>query len=179
MNARAVQTRHRREKEMRKTTLATRLATLSLLAAAALLGGCSGSTEDVRVTFCKDLATALKPDAKSIEWTGNQNSFKRPEFAITALTFEVVGQDGDRRGGRAACHYAYEALEDTAITLADPLSAYATLPFKMTLDGVALSDAELLRLVNAEQKRRGRQVLETLQRGAQDAAAKVRAGIGQ
>jgi len=164
---------------MRKMTLAPRLATLSLLAVAALLGACSGSTEDVRVSFCKDLTTALEPDAKSIEWTGKQNSFKRPEFAITALTFEVVGQDGDRRGGRAACHYAYEAPEDTAITLADPLSAYATVPFKMTLDGVALSDAELLRLVNAEQKRHGRQVLETLQSGVQGVAEKVRAGIGQ
>jgi len=164
---------------MQTLTLARCAAVLSLLGAAALLGGCSGSTEDVRVTFCKDLTSALKPDAKAIEWMGNDNRFKRPEFAITALTFEVVAQDGSRSGGRSACHYAYEALEDTAVTLADPLSAYATLPFKMTLDGAALSDAELLRLVNAEQKRRGRQVLTTLQKGAQDVADKVRAGIGQ
>jgi len=164
---------------MRTITLPRRLAMVSLLGAAVLLGGCSGSTEDVRVTFCKDLTSALKPDAKSVEWTGNENRFKRPEFAITMLTFEVVGQDGGRYGGRSACHYAYEALEDTAIALADPLSAYATLPYRMTLDGVALSDAELLRLVNAEQKRRGRQVLDGLQKGAQDVADKVRAGVGQ
>lgn len=152
---------------------------LLALGAAALLGACSGPTEDVRVTFCRDLTTALKADAGSIEWKGNENSFRRPEYAITALTFEVVGPDGRRSSGRSACHYAYEALDDTALTLADPLSAHATLPFKMTLDGTTLSDAELLQLVNAEQRRRGRQAIETLQKGAQDMADKVRTGIGQ
>ena len=49
----------------------------------------------------------------------------------------------------------------------------------MTLDGHALSDGELLRLVNAEQLRQGRKAVETLEKGARDMADKVRAGIGQ
>ena len=60
-----------------------RLLGASLLAAAGLLGGCSGKTEDVRVTLCKNLTTATQPAAQSIEWLGNENSFRRPEYAIT------------------------------------------------------------------------------------------------
>ena len=51
--------------------------------------GCSGSTEDVRITFCKDLAVGLT-GSESIEWTGGENRFNRPAYAITALTFSAV-----------------------------------------------------------------------------------------
>ena len=150
------------------------VAALGLLAA-----GCSGPTEDVRVTLCKNLAQSMQLSSESIEWKGNENTFKRPEYAITGLSFDLVGRDGSRTSMRSACHYAYEALDDTALNLANPMDAYATLPFAMTVDGRALSDAELLRLVNEEQKRQGRKIVSTLQQGARDMADKVRAGIGQ
>jgi hypothetical protein len=151
---------------------------LALLAGAGLLAGCSGSTEDVRVTLCKNLTQATQPAAASIEWLANENTFRRPEYAVTGLRFELVDGDGRRSTMTSACHYAYEALDDTAITLADPLSAYANLPFAMTLDGRTLGDAELLRLVNEEQRRQGRAVLQSLEKGAREMADKVRAGVG-
>ena len=164
---------------MLKKPLSSAVPITVLACCLSLLGACSGSREDVRVTFCKDLISALQSDPEAIEWTGEDNTFQRPEFAVTELTFDVMERDGGRGSRRAACHYAYDALEDTAVNLAYPFDAYATLPYKMTLDGVALSDAELLRMINAEQKRRGRQALQTLQKGVEDAADKVRAGIGQ
>lgn len=163
---------------MRYQQAVIRPARLAWLGAATLLAACSGPTEDVRVTFCKNLTTAVTPGAQSIEWTGNENTFRRPEFVITALSFDWVDAEGRRSRGRSACHYAYDAVEDTT-SAANPFPAYATLPFKMTIDGAPLSDAELLRLVNAEQRRMGRQALETLEQGARDVAEKVRAGIGQ
>lgn len=143
------------------------------------MAGCSGPTEDVRATLCKDLTRSLQPAAESIDWQGNDNTFRRPEYAIIRMRFEVVDKGGTRSTGTSACHYAYEALEDTAAILADPIQAYATLPFAMTIDGRALSDAELLNLVNAEQRRQGRQVLDTLEKGARDMADKVRSSIAQ
>lgn len=147
--------------------------------AVALLAGCSGSTEDVRVTFCKNISTALVPEAESVEWTGNENTFVRPEYAKAALTFDVVDTDGKTTSMRTACYYEYDALEDTAQTLADPFSAHATLPFAMSVDGNMLSDAELVRLRNAEQIRQGKAVISALETGARDLAEKVRAGLGQ
>lgn len=139
--------------------------------------GCSGSREDVRVTLCKNLTNSLLSSAESAEWTGGENTFNRPSYAVTSLTFDVAG--GVPRSATSACYYAYDALDETAQTLADPLSAHATLPFKMTFDGRTLSDEELLRLVNEEQKRQGRQAVARLEKGARDMADKVRAGIGQ
>lgn len=164
---------------MTTSELPRKLTTVCLLSGTVLLAACSGSTEDVRVTLCKNLTVALQPAAESIEWKGNENTFRRPEYAIIALTFDVVEKDGKRSAGQSACHYAYEALDDTAVNLANPITAYANLPFAMSVDGVDLTDAELLRLVNAEQKRLGRQAVATLTKGARDMADKVRAGIGQ
>jgi len=149
--------------------------------ALSLLGttGCSGPTEDVRVTLCKNLTSAMQLSSESIEWKGNENTFRRPEYAITSLSFDVVDRDGGRTAKRPACHYAYEELEDTALNLANPMDAYATLPFAMTIDDRTLSNAELLSMVNEEQKRQGRQAVATLEKGARDMAEKVRAGIGQ
>lgn len=147
--------------------------------AVALLAGCSGSTEDVRVTFCKNISAALVPGAESVEWTGNENTFVRPEYAKAALTFDVVDADGKTTTMRTACYYQYDALEDTAQTLADPFSAHATLPFAMSVDGNMLSDAELVRLRNAEQIRQGKAVISALENSARDLAEKVRAGLAQ
>ena len=143
-----------------------------------LAAGCSGPREDVRVTLCKNLTTALQPAAHTIEWQGNENTFKRPEYAVTGLRFDVVDSGGNRSRGQSACHYAYDAIEDTT-SAADPFPAYATLPFRMTLDDRTLSDVELLKLVNAEQIRLGRKAIDTLASGARDMADKVRAGVGQ
>lgn len=161
-------------------TSTKRIALTTILAAAALAGaGCSGPTEDVRVTFCKDLVRAAHPSAQSIEWQGVENTFRRPEYAITELSYAVVGADGQRREAGSACHYEYEALDDTAVNLAYPFDAYATLPFAMVLEGRALGDQELLAAINAEQKRRGNALLQSLEQGARDMADKVRAGLAQ
>jgi len=155
-----------------------RLSLSILLAVSGVLAGCSGSSEDVRITLCKNLTQATQSDAASIEWIGNENTFRRPEYAIAGLSFEVVDAGGKRSAMSSACHYAYEAIEDTAQHLADPFSAYANLPFAMTVDGRPLGDAELLRLVNEEQKRLGREAVKTLEKGARDVVEKVKAGIG-
>jgi hypothetical protein len=161
-------------------TSTNRVALTTILAAGILAAaGCSGPTEDVRVTFCKDLVRAAHPGAQSVEWQGVENTFRRPEYAITELSYAVVGADGQRAAGKSACHYEYEALDDTAVNLAYPFDAYATLPFAMVLEGRALGDQELLAAINAEQKRRGNAILQTLEQGARDMADKVRAEFAQ
>jgi hypothetical protein len=157
-----------------------RIALTTILAAGVLAAaGCSGPTEDVRVTFCKDLVRAAHPSAQSIDWQGVENTFRRPEYAITELSYTVVGSAGQRTTAKSACHYEYEALDDTAANLAYPFDAYETLPFAMVLEGRALGDQELLAAINAEQKRRGNAVLQTFEQGARDMAEKVRAGLAQ
>ncbi len=152
---------------------------VAVIATAISLVACSGSTEDVRVTFCKDISSALVPGAESIEWTANENTFRRPEYATAKLTFDVVDNSGRHKTMRTACYFEFDAIEDTAQHLADPFSAYATLPFAMSVDGRALSDAEVIALRNNEQIRRGKAAIERLESSARELAAKVRAGLAQ
>lgn len=152
---------------------------LAAITAVVVLAGCSGSNEDVRVTFCKDLSRAVAGEGSEIEWTANDNTFRRPEYATAQLTFKLTASDGGSKTMQTACFYEYDAVEDTAQHLADPFSAYATLPFAMSVDGRALADAELVRLRTAEQRRRGEAVVVNLESGARDLANKVRAGLGQ
>lgn len=148
---------------------------LIIAALAAGLGACSGSTQDVRVTFCKHIsAAAVGSNAESVEWTDNENTFRRPEYATAALSFSAGGN-----AHKTACFYEYEALDDTAQHLADPFSAYATLPFAMTVDGRMLADAELLQLRNDEQIRHGKAVIGALESGARDLAARIRAELAR
>lgn len=150
------------------------------LCAALLLGaGCSGPPEDPRITLCKRLTESAQTGAQAIEWRGSDYSFYRPEYAVVALRLEVVDADGRQRTLQSACHYAYEALDDTAVTLANPIEAYGTLPFAMAIDGRFLSDAELLERVKAEQRRQGEAVVAGLEQGARDLAARLRAAAGQ
>ena len=140
-----------------------------------LLVGCSGSTEDVRVTLCKNLTTLLQ-GSDSIEWGETEFTFRRPEYATTTLHYTVTAA-GKAGAQTSACHFAYEALDDTAVNLANPIDAYETLPFAMSDNGRVLSDAELLQTVNAEQKRLGREAVGRLEQSAKDLAAKIRAGV--
>jgi hypothetical protein len=176
-----MQSEEDKEPTMKIKPLPVRL--LLLPGIAALLAACSGPMEDPRVTFCKGLTMALVSEGgagePAIEWTGGENSFKYPEYAITALVYRLTTAGGEQRSGRSACYYAYEALDDTAQTLADPLSAHATLPFAMTLNGRMLSDAELVAARSAEQKRLGMALGGALEQGARDMAEQIRAGIGQ
>jgi hypothetical protein len=158
----------------------TKIAGIAGLAfATALLAGCSATGDDPRVAFCKNLVAAQLGNPAALEWTGGENTFKRPEFATTGLTYAVEDTAGGSRDGSAACYFEYDAIEDTAQHLADPLSAYSTLPFAMTLDGRMLSDAELVAARTAEQKRQGMAVLGALEQGARDMADQVRASLGQ
>lgn len=163
---------------MKMSQVSKPLMVLGAISAALLSTACSGPNENPRITLCKNLTTAVQSSANSIEWKGDKYTFNRPSYAITHLSYDMVGPDGTRTTGTSACHYAYEALEDTAQILANPIEAYATLPFAMSVDGRVMSDAQLLRTVNAEQARLGRKALSTLEKGARDMAEKIRAGVG-
>ncbi len=64
------------------------------------------------------------------------------------------------RDGEAFCYYRYDAVEDTALGLSDPLSSFATSPSKMVLNGQTLSKAELARTVKDAMLKQGREFVD-------------------
>ncbi|MBL3599008.1 MAG: hypothetical protein JMN25_03960 [gamma proteobacterium endosymbiont of Lamellibrachia anaximandri] len=106
--------------------------------------GCSGSQEDVHVTFCKDLSSSLLYSQEDVIWKVGEHKFKRPEYAVVNIQTESV--DGLTK---SACYYQYDAVEDNAMGLSDPFSSYATLPYEVTLNGETVRPSALKNAINA------------------------------
>ena len=122
-----------------------------------LLAGCSGSTEDVRVTFCKSLVEE-RIGASNIAWSDVRETFNRPSYVTLSLSYP---------DGSASCRYAYTAVEESALDHAQPLAAYDTLPYEMTLNGQTITGRDLLKSVNAVQMRHGREAVAELRATAE------------
>jgi hypothetical protein len=123
------------------------------LAAVLLAAGCSDPTEDVRVTLCRDIVlTQAGPDA-TIRSADPQT--KGYEHAAVRVRFSSRGTDAV-----AVCYYDYAAVEDTAIELSDPLSAYATSPFEVVIDGRKMSRSGLADAVGQAMLKQGRGLLQ-------------------
>ncbi|GAB6040296.1 hypothetical protein [Endothiovibrio diazotrophicus] len=136
-------------------------AALSLLAGL-LLAGCSGPTEDVRLTLCTGLVAELLAGDAEPHWRGSDAVTKGYDDLEMRLNF--APEEG-QKGETASCFYPYEARDEDARILADPLSAYATYPSWMVFRGQTLAGESLLPQVNAVLKKQGREGLERLREG--------------
>ena len=137
-------------------------ATLGVAAGLALLAaGCGdNSREDVRVSFCKQLVLTQVAVPATVRWTRVATDPRRYAGLVVSLGF-----DEDGRSRQATCEYRYDAVEDTAQHLADPLSAYATSPRTMTIDGQALSRQALATAIGQAMLREGRDLIERARQG--------------
>jgi hypothetical protein len=133
---------------------------LVLLFGGVALMGCSGSREDVRVTLCKDMVAVEVGPAQPIAWTESETQTRGYEHAAVKLRFTMGARDGN-----AVCYFKYNAVEDTALTISDPLSAYSTSPYEMTLNGRTLSGSALARAVKDAMAKQGRELVDRVKQG--------------
>jgi hypothetical protein len=123
--------------------------------AALLLGACSGTTEDVRVTLCKDLVAVQTTGAGSPSWTETATETRGYQYAAVKLRWSAA-----RGEGSAVCFYDHNAVDDTAMALADPLSSYATSPSKMLLNGNQIAQARLAQAIKQAMLKQGRSLVD-------------------
>lgn len=133
---------------------------ISVLSLGALVGlaGCSGSTEDVRVTFCKNLAMAQLSLPADVTWEPVKPVLKHQEYA--QITVRAQGR------GRTTCWFEYESAAEEAAPGPDSLDPFSTLPYQISVNGTPLTDRAALDAVNAEQRRMGRAAVEQLRQAA-------------
>jgi hypothetical protein len=119
------------------------------LLAAALVSGCGPAGEDVRIGYCKRLLVSQLPSLglsdAGYRWIAADAEPRGYEHLRVALRLEAADAQGEMTPAHGVCFYDYDAVDDTAMTLADPLSAYSTSPSRMTVNGKALSRALLTR----------------------------------
>ena len=120
-----------------------------------LMAGCSNPGEDVRVRLCKDLV-AVQLGTDSIDWT--QVRTETPGYDDARVQLHWSGTAGS---GSATCAYPYNAVEDTAQQLAEPLTAYATSPSQAVIDGETLSGQALANAIAKAMQRQGRELIDS------------------
>ncbi|NCA70376.1 MAG: hypothetical protein EOM91_09750 [Sphingobacteriia bacterium] len=138
------------------------------------LAGCSGPREDVRVSFCKALVKTQVAAPDSLRWTAVETHPRGRSGLSVVLGFEARDAPGTSRPRQASCHYRYDAVDDTALTLSDPLAAYATSPETMTLDGAPLARADLAESIKRAMIMQGRALIERAREGIEGAAGMAR-----
>ena len=132
------------------------------LLAALLAAGCSGAGEDVRVRLCKDIVTVQSGAAPVFD--SAEARTRGREYAEVRLSY-AHGADA----GTASCFYRYNAVEDTADQLANPLTAYSTSPYRVIIGMRTLPQGELAAAIGRAMQKQGREFVEQ----AGDAARKV------
>lgn len=141
----------------------------TLLLAPLVISGCSLSTEDTRITFCRDLTLSLVETPDSLLWIGNENRFQPSEYAAVTLQFETDSE----QSGTAVCFYAYDVNEENAMHLSYPLSAHATVPYKMELNGEAVPRPLFRKAVNEASRNVLLKFLDKFMQGADDSRSRV------
>ena len=154
-------------------TLRLPLTTLAIAAVAAL-SGCSGPQEDVRISFCKDLTWVKLDSPPELIWQDDRQEIRRPVEAKIMLDFSVGS-----RSGNAVCVYDYATTDENVMTHADPLSAYATVPSSMTINGRALSEKKLNELVANTAKLQSIKVADGILESIANFADDLRNGLRQ
>lgn len=131
---------------------------LCLVSVALLIAGCSNPREDVRVTLCKDIVSIQAGSSATVLGTDTQT--KGHQHAAVRVRFSAQGRES-----QAICYYDYDAVEDTALHLSDPLSAYATSPFEVVIDGQKLSRPALAEAVKQAMLKQGREFVDRAKKG--------------
>ncbi len=126
------------------------------------IAGCSNPQEDVRVTLCKDMVISLLGAPQNVTWQAVSTEVRGRESAAVRVDYAAPGGNG-----QAICHYRYDAVDDTALALSDPLSAFSTSPSQMTLNGRTLSRPELAEAVKTAMLKQGGELVDRLKKGFQ------------
>ena len=134
------------------------LSALAILLGSTLLAGCSGSTEDVRITFCKNLASTQLSLSENADWQPVKPVVKHQEDAQVTVRA--------KNAGRVTCWFEYEDAAEEAAADPDSLDPFSTLPYQISVNGKLLSARAALDAVNAEQIRMGRAAVEKLREAA-------------
>jgi hypothetical protein len=88
---------------------------------------------------------------RPIEWQGDSHRIVRPEYAVIHLDFFVNKADWEGKTVTSECYFEYDTIEENVITHVDELSAYSTLPYKVTIQGKEVPKLIMQQAVSQEQ----------------------------
>jgi len=126
-----------------------------LVSGSLFIAGCSGSTEDVRLTLCKDLVPELTGGSGNPEFIAEDVVVKGYEDLQVRLSFNTGDQEG-----KMVCFYPYNTHEENVIDHVNPAAAFDTYPNKVMLNGETLDHSMVAKKINQVLIKQGKQAIE-------------------
>lgn len=124
---------------------------LPLLATILLAAGCTGKTEDVRIKLCREVTARLLDSMQPLQWKSQSAEPRREGDAVVKLGLTVGGAGNANRLVTAACFFNKTVNEESALDHANPMAAFATVPYAMTIDNTPVPEELMHRAVTDEQ----------------------------
>jgi hypothetical protein len=130
---------------------------IPVLPAVILLAGCSGSTEDVQLTLCKQLTGEMFfGNYQKSDWLSEDMKFNGYDDLEVVVKYRTESGEGETR-----CYFAYDTTaEDNAMHLANPATAYSTYPSKVVQNGVAVSSQLYANKINEILLKQGKEAIQ-------------------
>lgn len=110
---------------------------LALLAGTLVIGtlGCAGKTEDVRINLCREMTERMLDEMKPITWKSQETEFRKVGDAAIRLGFHVNKSGYENTLVTTTCFFEHDLVEESAVDHVNPLAAYSTIPYMMTVQG--------------------------------------------
>jgi len=124
---------------------------LPLLLTTLVAAGCTGKTEDVRIKLCREVTARLLDSMQPLEWKSQSAGPRREGDAAVRLGLTVGGGENANRLVTSACFFKKTVNEESALDHADPMAAFATVPYAMTIDDTPVPAELMHRAVTDEQ----------------------------
>ena len=126
-----------------------------MLSGSLLIVGCSGSTEDVRLTLCKDLVPELTSSSGKPEFIAEDIVIQGYEDLQVRLSFNTGNQ-----AGKMVCFYPYNTPEENVIDHVNPAAAFDTYPNRVMLNGETLDHSMVAKKINQVLIKQGKQAID-------------------
>ena len=138
-------------------SLPSKRLSISLVVTAVFLSACSGSTEDVRLTLCKDLAKEYQGTDQQLDWLAEDVVIQGYEDLEVRLKYEYQGGQGSM-----TCFYPYNTIDEDAMSVSNPAPAFDTYPNKVMQNGEVLDHRLVAKKINQVMLKQGKQALDSL-----------------
>jgi hypothetical protein len=103
--------------------------------ACALTISCSGKTEDVRINLCREMTGRILDSMQPITWHSQETEFRKAGDAAIRLAFSVTRENAEQTRVTSTCFFEHNLPEESALDHVNPLAAYSTVPYTMTIQG--------------------------------------------
>ena len=124
---------------------------LIVASAVVLSVSCTGKTEDVRINLCREVTERLLDSMMPLTWKSQTTEIRRAGDAAIRLGFSVNKAGYENTLVTSACFFEHDLPEESALDHVNPLAAYSTVPYEMTIEGKQVPKEVLSRALTDEQ----------------------------